>query len=209
VVTLGFNPSKAVGAVTDASREGGDVLVVVRRDPVLAARRAVQDVLNLAESLGVRVEVLEVDPSDWCEVAGISAVMRGYREVRVRIGGGLRIPQAFTLLAAIDNLSRVKELTIHDHDTGDEVSIPVWLPKLLSSPEKSGKLKVLKALALPQPTPKTPEEIARDAGLSVGTAMKYVQFLRRAGLVKRVVPDKYKASSEGLRFAKAYFKSGK
>ncbi len=208
VVTLGFNPSKAVGAVTDASREGGDLLIVVRRDPVLAARRALQEVLNLAESLGVRVDVLEVDPSNWREVARISAAMRGYGEIHIRIGGGLRIPQAFTLLAAIDNLKRVKELMVHDHDTGDEVLIPTWLPKLLSSPEKGGKLRVLKALAFPQPASKTPDEIASETGLSIGTVMKYVQFLRRAGLVKRVMPDKYRASSEGLRFVKAYFATG-
>ncbi len=201
-VTLGFNESRALRAVADAKQCGGEVILIVRRDSVKAARRAVSNVKEFATSLGVRVRVFEVDSRDWCEVIRLARVMDKYGEVHVVIGGGLRIPQAYTLLAALDVWGKVKELGVLDHDTGEEVVIPEWLVPLVTSPERRGKVRVL--LALSAEEPRTRAEVAALANLSEQTVAKYLSYLTKAKLVKRVMPNKYRLTEVGRRVRNLY-----
>jgi len=201
-VTLGFNESKALNAVARAGSEGGDVVLIVRVDPIDAAEKAVARVREFAKPLKVSVKVMEVNPKDWVEVIRIAQAMKAYDEVHVIIGGGLRIPQAFTILAALDAWDRVRRLEVHDHDTGDEVVIPKWLVPLIASPERKGKVRVL--LALSAEEPRTRGDIAARVGLSEQTVAKYLSYLVKAGLAKRVMPNKYRLTPEGERVKTAY-----
>ncbi len=194
IVTLGFNPSKALEAVAKAKNEGAEVIIITRVDPIEPAERALKTVKEFAESVGVKVKELMINPKEVTEVFKISEVMRRYGKIKVVIGGGLRIPQAYVLLATIDNWDRVDELTIFDHDTGDEVNIPKWLIPLTTSPERKGKLRVLTTLTQ---KPQTKEEIANKAKLSTQTTSKYLAFLTKAKLAKKVRPNKYKITPQG------------
>jgi len=201
-VTLGFNESRALRAVADAKQCGGDVVLIVRRDSVEAAKKAVKNVRGFAEPLNVHVRVFEVDSRDWCEVIRLARAMDEYDEVHVIIGGGLRIPQAYTLLAALDVWGKVSKLEVLDHDTGEEVTIPHWLIPLITSPERKGKIKVL--LALSAEEPKTRAEIARATNLSEQTVAKYLSYLNKAKLAKRVIPNKYKLTKLGQKLKNIY-----
>ncbi len=181
------------------------MVLITKERPIEAALRAVEEVLRMARHLGVRVRVLEVGTRDWGEALRIAGEMRRYDSIDVVIGGGLRIPQALTLLAAMDSLDRVSRITVYDHDTGDEVEIPKWLINLLTSPERRGKLRVLKVLSLEEGL--TRGEIAFRVGLSEQTVAKYLSFLQRAGLVRRVMPGKYRLTEKGLMVKKLYFLS--
>ncbi len=194
IVTLGFNPSKALEAVAKAKNEGAEVIIITRVDPIEPAERALKTVKEFAESVGVKVKELMINPKEVTEVFKISEVMRRYGKIKVVIGGGLRIPQTYVLLATIDNWDRVDELTIFDHDTGDEVNIPKWLIPLTTSPERKGKLRVLTTLTQ---KPQTKEEIANKAKLSTQTTSKYLAFLTKAKLAKKVRPNKYKITPQG------------
>ncbi len=195
-VTLGFNPSKALEAVAKARSEGAEVVVITRVDPIEPAERALRTVKEFAKSVGTEVKELMINPKEVSEVFRISTEMRRYEGIKVVIGGGLRIPQAYTLLATIDNWERVKELIIFDHDTGDEVTIPKWLIPLTTSPERKGKIRILKTLT---EKPQTKEEIAEKAKLSTQTTSKYLAFLTKAKLAKRVRPNKYKITQQGQK----------
>ncbi len=201
-VTLGFNESRALRAVADAKQCGGEVVLIVRGDSVEAARKAVRNVKEFAKPLGVHVRVFEVDSRDWCEVIRLARAMDGYDEVHVIIGGGLRIPQAYTLLAALDVWGKVSKLEVLDHDTGEEVTIPHWLIPLITSPERRGKVKVLLALSVEEP--RTRAEIARAANLSEQTVAKYLSYLNKAKLAKRVIPNKYKLTELGQKLKNLY-----
>jgi len=200
-VTLGFNESRALRAVSEARACGGEVVLIVRAGSIEPALRAVRTVKDFAKPLNVGVRVLEVDCGDWCEVFRISRVMSEYERVKVVIGGGLRIPQAYTLLATLNMLDRVEEVTVHDHDTGEEVTIPKWVLSLIASPERKGKLRVLAELSTDKP--KSKEEVADAVGLSSQTTSKYLSFLTKAGLVKRVMPNKYRLTKLGEKVKKA------
>jgi len=193
-VTIGFNPSKALEAVARARSEGADVVLVTRVDPIEPAERALRTVKEFSKSIGTEVKELMVDPKEVTEVFRISRTMKQYERVKVVIGGGLRIPQAYVLLATIDNWDRIEELKIFDHDTGDEVEIPKWLIPLTTSPERKGKIKTLKTLTT---QPQTKEEIALKTGLSIQTTSKYLAFLTKAKLAKKVRPNKYKITPQG------------
>ncbi len=201
-VTLGFNESRALRAVADAKQCGGEVVLIIKRDPVEAGRKAVNNVISFAKPLGVPVRIIEVNSQDWREVIRLARIMREYDDVRVIIGGGLRIPQAFTLLAALDVWGRVSHLEVHDHDTGEDITIPKWLVPLITSPERRGKVRVL--LALSTDTPKTKAELARLTGLSEQTVSKYLSYLIKARLAKKVIPNKYKLTELGQKLKEAY-----
>jgi len=201
-VTLGFNESRALRAVADAKQDGGEVILIVKENPIEAAEKAVKRVKEFAKPVRVPVHVFEVNPLDWCEVIRLARLMNSFNEVHVIIGGGLRIPQAYTLLAALDVWGKVKTLEVLDHDTGEEVIIPNWLIPLVTSPERKGKVKVL--LALSADTPRTRAELATATGLSEQTVAKYLSYLTKAKLVKRVIPNKYRLTELGQKLRNLY-----
>ena len=200
-VTLGFNESKALKAVAEAQREKADVILIVRKEGIKAAQKAVERVKELGRMLEVDVTTYEVDPADWSEPVALAQKMREYWRIHVTIGGGLRIPQAYTILATLDVWDRIEALEVHDYDTGDEVTIPKWLIPILTSPERKGKIKVLKAL---EEEPKTKQQISAETGLSHQTVSKYLSFLTKAKLAKRVIPNKYKLTSTGQKLKALY-----
>mgnify|MGYP000067655264 CR=1 FL=1 len=195
-VTVGFNPSKALEAIAKASSRGSDVYLIIRRESIEPALRAVRTVVDFAERLGVNVKVLEIDPSDILEVFRLSSIMSHYDRVNVWVGGGLRVIQAYTLLATLNVIDVVEDIQVFDHDTGDLVSIPKWLVNLVTSPERWGRYRVLAALSN---EPKTKDEVVAASGLSEQTVSKYLSFLARAKLAKRVIPNKYRITELGER----------